>query len=126
MNNEKIDYDFETDFVVCEENNTRIYHYTTSSTQTDEDINITNKINEIEQLKKELVKAKNENVRLTNNIKEIATLISVIAKVSDPDPNLEKVKENLALIVNREIRMHKPIPFISESLLKYKPKNISL
>jgi septal ring factor EnvC (AmiA/AmiB activator) len=87
---------------------------------------VTHRINEIEQLKKELSKAKSENARLTQNIIEIANLIAVIAKVSDPDPNLEKVKEKLALIVNREIRMHKPIPFISESLLKYKPKNISL
>ena len=121
MNSEKPIYDFETDFVICE-GKTRICNYTSSSIQTDEDPNIA----EIERLKKEVAKLKNENIRLTHEIKEIANLVAVVAKVSDPDPNIDKVKENLALIVNREIRMHKPIPFISESLFRYKPKNISL
>ena len=117
MNSDKLIYAFETDFVICDER-TRICNYTSSYVQTDEDANIS----EIERLRKEITKLKNENVRLTHEIKEIATLVAVIAKVSDPDPNIDKIKENMALIVNREIRMHKPIPFISESLLRYKPK----
>ena len=121
MNSVNPIYDFETDFVICE-GNTRICNYISSSVQTNEDPNIA----ELERLRKEVTKLKNENVRLTHDIKEIANLVAVVAKVSDPDPNIDKVKENLAIIVNREIRMHKPIPFISESLLRYKPKNISL
>jgi hypothetical protein len=123
MSSEKSIYDFyfETDFVVCE-SKTRICDYTSSSVQTDEDTNIA----ELEQLKKEVTKLKNENIRLTHQIKEIANIIAVIAKVSGPEPNIDKIKENLAIIVNREIRMHKPIPFISESLIRHKSKNISL
>jgi len=121
MNSEKPIYDFETDFVICDEKK-QICNYTSASVQTDHDTNI----DEIERLKKELAKTKNENMRLTNDLKEIANLVAVVAKVSDPDPDIDKVKENLAIIVNREIRMHKPIPFISESLFRYKPKNISL
>ena len=69
MNSEKPIYDFETEFVICE-GKTRICNYTSSSIQTDEDPHIA----EIERLKKEVAKLKNENIRLTHDIKEIANL----------------------------------------------------
>jgi len=119
MTSEKSIYDFETDFIICD-GTTHICNYISSSVQTDDDTNIA----ELERLKKEVTKLKNENVRLTHQLKDIANLVAVVAKVSDPDPNIDKIKENMAIIVNREIRMHKPIPFISESLIRYKPKNL--
>jgi hypothetical protein len=130
-NNKNQSYDFEDEFFICNGEDekivitksvqTEIVKLIDHDTQTENDI-----ISENIKLKSELQKLKNDYNILNNELKEIARLVAALAKVSDANPNIDKIKANLALLVNREIRKHNPIPFISESLFSYKKKDIKL
>ena len=130
-NNKNSSYDFEDEFFICDGEDekivitksvqTEIVKLIDQHTQTENDI-----ISENVKLKSELQKLKNDYNTLNNELKEVATLVAALAKVSDANPNIDKIKSNLALLVNREIRRHNPIPFISESLFSYKKRDLKL
>ena len=116
---EAISYDFEEEFFIYNADEEKLYMSKSVQTECNELEDIKNENNK---LKQEINKLKIENSTLTSELSEIAKLVAKLAKVSDNNLDIDKIKHNLALFVNREIRMHKPIPFISESLFNYKKK----
>lgn len=75
------------------------------STQTDND--------EIIYLKKELLKLQTANIKLVNNFKDIAQLINVFTKIDLNNPQIDIIRTQLTILVNRELRMKYPFPFIN-------------
>lgn len=75
------------------------------STQTDND--------EIIYLKKELLKLQTANIKLVNNFRDIAQLINVFTKIDLNNPQIDIIRTQLTILVNRELRMKYPFPFIN-------------
>ncbi len=55
----------------------------------------------------------NENMKLLKNFNEMVTLVNTIIKIDSSNPNIEEIKSKLAVLVNREIRLHMAFPFVS-------------
>ncbi len=110
----KSDNSTQTDTNVTTETNEK-------NTQTEDlsDVEVTNE-ETIKKLKADLEKSKsynqkllNENMKLLKNFNEMVTLVNTIIKIDSSNPNIEEIKTKLAILVNREIRLHTAFPFIS-------------
>jgi hypothetical protein len=68
------------------------------------------KINELEI---ELHTLKIKNASLERNIKDISGLLNSFMKINIDNPKIDEIRNQLTVLVNRELRLHHAVPFMS-------------
>lgn len=86
---------------------------TDNQTQTQTDI-INNEFPfEIDVLKSEIESLKIKNSRLEKNFKDISNLLVMFTKIDIKNPEVDKIRRQLTILVNRELRMNYAFPFVN-------------
>lgn len=70
-------------------------------------------ISEFDMLKSEIESLKIKNSRLETNFKEICNLLVMFTKIDVENPEIDKIRRQLTILVNRELRMHYAFPFVN-------------
>lgn len=75
--------------------------------------NMNHLLSEIDILKSEIASLKIKNSRLEKNFKEICNLLVIFTKIDVENPEVDKIRRQLTILVNRELRMNYAFPFVS-------------
>jgi hypothetical protein len=87
---------------------------TNNETQTENNIlNTNSELSEINILKIEIESLKIKNLRLEGNFKEICNLLVMFTKIDIQNPEIDKIRRQLTILVNRELRMNYAFPFVN-------------
>lgn len=70
-------------------------------------------LSEINILKIDIEALKIKNLRLEKNFKEICNLLVMFTKIDVENPEIDKIRRQLTILVNRELRMHYAFPFVN-------------
>lgn len=79
-------------------------------TYKEQDVINNKKINELEI---ELHTLKIKNASLERNIKDISGLLNSFMKINIDNPKIDEIRNQLTVLVNRELRLHHAVPFMS-------------
>ena len=71
------------------------------------------KLSEINIFKSEIEALKIKNCRLENNFKDICNLLVMFTKIDVENPEIDKIRRQLTILVNRELRMNYAFPFVN-------------
>lgn len=116
---EKIDNETQTDFFVensNNDNNTGNNDEINYKIQDNTDTNLLNTndfLSEIDMLKTEITSLNIKNSRLEKNFKEICNLLVMFTKIDVENPEIDKIRRQLTILVNRELRMNYAFPFVN-------------
>jgi len=70
-------------------------------------------IKKIKELEVELNTMKIKNASLEKNIKDISGLLNSFMKIDIANPKIDQIRNQLAVLINRELRLHHAVPFMS-------------
>lgn len=94
--------------------------YSHSETQTDvvadadpEILPISENASSIKELELEIATLKIKNASLERNIKDISGLLNSFMKIDVSNPKIDQIRNQLTILVNRELRLHHAVPFMS-------------
>lgn len=90
--------------------------YSHSETQTDLDpeiLPISENASSIKELELEIATLKIKNASLERNIKDISGLLNSFMKIDVSNPKIDQIRNQLTILVNRELRLHHAVPFMS-------------
>ncbi len=77
------------------------------------DLYILDELSEINILKMDIEALKIKNSRLETNFKEICNLLVMFTKIDIQNPEIDKIRRQLTILVNRELRMNYAFPFVN-------------
>lgn len=78
-----------------------------------EKIPLNEHLTKIKELEVEINTLKIKNASLERNLKDISSLINSFMKIDVSNPKIEQIRNQLIILLNREIRMHHAVPFMS-------------
>lgn len=70
-------------------------------------------LSEINILKSEIEALKIKNCRLESNFKDICNLLVMFTKIDIKNLEIDKIRRQLTILVNRELRMNYAFPFVN-------------
>lgn len=118
------DFEFDNDIEIIEIKKNKIL--IDNTTQTDDDTCLHNnnletvnndeeesRLSEINILKSEIQALKIKNSRLENNFKDICNLLVMFTKIDVKNPEIDKIRRQLTILINRELRMNYVFPFVN-------------
>ena len=70
-------------------------------------------VKKINELQLELDTLKIKNASLEKNIKDISGLLNSFMKINIENPKIDQIRNQLTVLVNRELRLHHAVPFMS-------------
>ena len=73
----------------------------------------TNECFDINKLKIDILALQVKNANLEKNFTKVSNLLNSFTKIDTLNPKIDNIKKELIKLVNREVRLHRPFPFIN-------------